>query len=347
MDRMTWIHANEDLDEQRELIYISSADMEVNTATDAELVDNSWSMKISEREWEKNPIRVGHYVYAPGTEWGGPVTLIKHETSTRSVTLQGPTWRGMLFQRRIEPPEGEAYLVYRNTDANEILADLIDGLYGGLFAVDDTPAGVTVSAQFRYQTVANGASRAMRSAGLRMALAYNNATKTVAVTSTEAGSGMDGVELSQDYGIQFTSTLGNLEYANHCLILGSGELTERTVINLYRDSDGSYTTVRPEWLTEELLRTVALDYPNAEDTEELMRSAAERLDECGEGRSFEIDTQQAGITLELGDEIAIRDRMTGMTARAEVRRKILTIQEGRIKIQDGVTTIGIDPEEDE
>ena len=347
MDRMIWIHADEDLDELREVDYIVSADMEINTASDAELVDNSWSMTLTEAEWSKNPIEIGHHIYAPGTEWGGPVTYLKHETSGKKVTLRGPTWRGMLFRRRIEPPAGEAYKVYTLIDANALIADVIGDAFGDLFEVSETLTGVTVSARYRYQTMAQGLSKTLQGAGMRIAMTYNNAEKKVMTEAVEAGSQAEAVELSQDYGIQFASELGNLEYANHCLALGGGELTDRMVRNLYRDTDGTLTTTRPAWLTDEKLRTVLLDYPNAETETELMQSAAERLEQCSEGRTFEIDTKSAGLELELGDRVAIRDRLTGLSAEAEVRRKILSISGGKTKIQDGVTTLRVDPEEGE
>lgn len=347
MDRMMWIHADENLDELREVRYILQGDMEINTASDAKLVDNSWSVTLSESEWNRNPVRIGHYIYSPGTEWGGPCTFVKHETAYKKVTLRGPTWRGLLFQRRIEPEAGDAYLVYDTVDANLMIADLIGDAFGGIFEVTDERAGTDVSASFRYQSLAAGISNTLRTVGLRLALTFDNVHRKV-LTAAVQGGGMaaEAVELSQDYGVQFTSELGNLETANHCLALGSGELTERLVRSVYRDRDGTITTTRPAWLTDGLLRTVLLDYPNAEDEAELIKTATERLTECSDGRSFEIDTKQAGLELELGDRVAIRDRMTGLKATAEVRRRILTIADGRSKITDGVTTISVDPEEE-
>lgn len=345
MDRMIWIHADASLDELREIRYILSGDMEINTAQDAKFVDNSWSMTISEHEWERKPVRIGHYIYSPGTEWGGPVTFIKHETAYKKVTLRGPTWRGLLYQRRIEPEPGDAYLVYDTVDANTLVADLI-GAFGGIFEVTEERAGVDVSASFRYQSVAAGISDTLRGVGLRLALTYDNVQRKVLTEAVPDDDQTDTIELSQDYGVQFTSELGNLETANHCLALGSGELEGRMVLNLYRDTDGTISTTRPAWLTDGLLRTTLLDYPNAEDEAELLKTATERLEEYSDGKSFTIDTKQAGVTLEIGDRVAIRDRMTGLTATAEVRRKILTIADGKVRIQDGVTTISVDPEEE-
>lgn len=346
MDRMIWIHADGDLDELREINYIASADMEINTADDAALVDNSWSMTLTETEWEKNPVRIGHHVYCPGTEWGGPVTYIKHETTGKKVTLRGPTWRGMLFQRRIVPPSGEAYIVYTNVDANTLISSVLGTAFGGLFSVSSTPAGVEVSASYRYQSMAAGLTKTLQAAGLRLSIAYDNVAKKVGLAAAAAGTQAETIELSQDYGVNFSSELGNLEYANHCLALGSGELTERTVLDVYRDTDGTITTTRPDWLTDALLRTVLLDYPNAEDADELLKSATERLLEFSDGRSLTIDTKQAGLSLEMGDKVAIRDRLTGLTATAEIRRRILTIRDGKTSIQDGVTTLSVDPEEE-
>ena len=94
MDGMRWIHADADLVELRELTLIDDADMQVDIKSSAALIDNTWSITVSEKVWSEEPILEGHYIYCPGTEWGGPVTLIKHVTSSHQVTVQGPTWRG-------------------------------------------------------------------------------------------------------------------------------------------------------------------------------------------------------------------------------------------------------------
>ena len=339
MEGMTWIHANALRQEQRTLRLIGQADMQIDISPAAKLIDNTWSMTIPEDVWSENPIREGHYVYAPGTEWGGPVTLIRHVTREGKVTLQGPTWRGLLHQRRICPPEGLAYLEI-SEEANATIADVLGEDFGGLFVVSTADTGVTVTAQFRYQSVAGGLQNALRSAGMRLDVKYDYTAGGVLLSAQPISDLASTVEISQDYGVNFTSAIGNVELANHCLALGSGELTERMVINLYRVGM-LYYTERPEEIPESAVRTVLLDYPNAETAGDLIKTAAERLRDCGPQQSLDVDELLLDIDAQLGDQIPVRDRLTGLQATSEILSKILTISGGGTSItaKVGVLTI--------
>ena len=109
MAKLTFIHANNSFVELRELRNVKSVDIQISQASGADLVDNTFSIVLSEKDWKKNPVLLNHMLYAPGTEWGGVVTNMIHNTKDRTITLQGPTWRGLLYQRRIEPASGNAY----------------------------------------------------------------------------------------------------------------------------------------------------------------------------------------------------------------------------------------------
>lgn len=335
MGELNFIHADAGMAERGMLWHVRQADMEIDQSAGAELISNTWSLTIAEPEWEADPIEIGHFIYAPGTEWGGPVTNVLHSTEEATVTLQGPTWRGLLFQRRIEPPAGSAYLVLNRVDANEAIRTAIGSKYGSLFSPEQGTAGIVVSAQWRYQTVAGGLHSVLRSAGARLKLSFDNVNATVKVSAESVNDLTDIVEISQDYGVNFTSQKGNIEYANHCLALGNGQLEERAVLNVYF-YNGQYYTARPADMQEEDLRTVLLDYPNAEDADELLTSAIERLQEKSLIQSIKIDSELIGLDAQLGDIIAVRDRLTGMAATSEVVRKILTIQDARLSISTEV-----------
>lgn len=331
MDGLTWYHADSRFRELRVLDLIDSADMQVDISSDAELIDNTWSITMPESVWKREPILKGHYIYAPGTEWGGPVTLVKHDTATRQITVQGPTWRGVLMQKVIYPPEGQAYLVLEDVDANTAISTAAGTGLGTLFVVDSEPAGVNVSAQFRYQLLARGLENLFRENGLRLAITFDPSIPAAVLSAAEVQDLTTVVEISQDYGVNFSSTQGNVEEANHCLALGPGELTERMVRNVYRVGN-SYYNVRPASLPEASLRTVKLDYPNAETEDELLKSAIERLREKCSVQSIDVDEVSIDVSLDLGDMISVRDRTTGLATKTEAQKKILTINQGRTSI---------------
>ena len=334
---MTFIHANSQMQEQSVLFDIISADMEIKSSTKADVIDNTWSITISEKSWEADPIVEGDYVYCPGTEWGGPVTLITHSTGDRTLTLQGPTWRGLLYQKRIYPPEGEAYLSVSNMEANNVIRTILGTHFGDLFYVPAISTTSFITDEWRYQSYAAGLHKTMRDNNLRLDLAFDNVNSRVIIQAKRANDMTNDVEISQDYNVDFTSTQGNVEKTNHCLALGAGELEERQVLNVYRVGDQYYTD-RPAQLADKDLRTVILDYPNAENEDELLKSALDKLQDGLDTRKIVIDDLNVGTEAELGDLIKVRDRLTGMNARSEIIGKILTIQGGRIKVDIDVET---------
>ena len=340
MDSLTWIHADENLDEIRELISIDEADMQIDIRSSAGLIDNTWSITVSEKVWSEAPILEGHYIYSPRTEWGGPVTMIKHVTRSKKVILQGPTWRGLLYQRRIYPPAGEGYLVFNNVDASDLIRDVVGESFGTLFALPFSPVGVNVSARFRYQSYAVGLQTVLADAGLRLGISYYPSVKFAALNAETITRLTNTVEISQDYGIDFTSEIGNVELANHCLALGGGELEEREVLEVYRVGD-EYYTLRPESLPVEAIRTVLLDYGSAESTNDLMKSAIDRLEQTAPKQSISINEMNLDVDMQLGDQLNVKDRLTGLEALSEVTQKVLTIKQGLTKIDTQISILNI------
>lgn len=330
MERLTWIHADDQLDEINVIDLIQQADMQVKTAPGSELIDNTFSLTIPESEWIKNPIRVGHYVYAPQTEWGGPVTLVQHNTEDGLITIQGPTWRGLLYQKRIYPPAGSGYLAFTDVDANSLISAIVGTSFGSLFTVSSEACGTLVSASYRYQSYAVGLQDTLRDYGLRLNVVFDNVQQSVILSAVQTNDLTDDIEISQDYGLHFVSSIGNVEYANHCLALGSGELANRMVLNVYVTESG-YTTSLPPGMSDADVRTVLLDYPNAESADELLKSAIKTLQACAAINGISVSDLQ-GISAEMGDVVSVRDRVTGLVGTAEIANKILSIQNGVTKI---------------
>jgi hypothetical protein len=313
------------------LTSISEADIELSIAPDASVVNNSFSVTLDEAAWAQDPIEIGHSIYIPGTEFGGIVTLIIHNTAQRSVTMRGPTWRGILFQQAIEPPPEQSHYILTDTDANTAILSAVGPYFGGLFRVSTEVTDIDVNASWRYITCAGGLHAALASSGARLNVAYNNADKVVDLWAALARDLSNAVELSQDFGVDFTSSAGRLETYNRCLALGPGELAARMVVNVYRDEEGYHTTKPSSW-DEDAERTVVLDYPNAESEADLIASAQDRLREFEAENTITIDQLLAAADVEMGDRVSVRDRLTGMTAQATIYSKILSIQGGVIKI---------------
>ena len=117
------------------------------------------------------------------------------------VKVCGLTWRGMLSRKIIEPPSGQSYRVVSG-EMNQILAEMIEPEFDGLFVVAEVDTGVTVTNyQFeRYVDLHDGLSDMMQEYGLRFQIAYREETQGIGYVEIQAVPVTDfsaEIELSQ------------------------------------------------------------------------------------------------------------------------------------------------------
>lgn len=330
---MDLIHADADRLEIGVLTDYIKIDMEISSEADVQ--KNSFEISMDEYAWTVDPIETGHYIYCQGEEWGGRVEYLKHSTKTGSVLVGGTCWRGMLARKVVEPPSGEAYRNIRNVEANAAIRTLIGDKFGDLITVPSDNSGIAVSGSFRYTNLLEAIQSMLSAAGGRLSCGYDSAEKKVIIQAEKATSYVNQIELSQDYGIYLTSTQGRLDAYNHLIALGRGELTDREVVHLYRLADGTITQKDPGNRGVEDICEV-YDYSNAESLEELIKGAEKRLKEYAPTASIEMDLSEAGIDLKMGDVVATRDYLTGLSASASVTHKLLTITAQQEKIETEV-----------
>lgn len=330
---MDLIHAN---GEKTEIGFVDDfVKFDAEISAEATVEKNRFDLTMDESVWAREPIECGHYLYVPGTEWGGPVEKIKHSTKTGQIVLSGPTWRGMLARKIVEPPSGASYLVLNHVEANAALLNLIGDKFGDFFEIDSATTGITISGEFRYAVLLAAIEAAFGASALAIACAYDNVARKARIGARQIEDYSSLVDLSQDYGIYLTSQEGGLESYNHAIALGRGELTDREVIHVYRLDNGTITTTDPGNRGERDLCTI-YDYPNAESSEELLKGAKKLLRESVPARSVEMDTSETGLSLELGDKVSARDRLTGLVTVATVKGKTLVVTATEDKIQTKV-----------
>lgn len=335
MDEMMFYHADSNGDEVSVIDSMKSLDIELNVGKSASAVNNTFSIIINELLWEKSPILNGDRVYIPGTEWGGMVTQITHKTSDSTINVEGITWRGFLYCIPVEPPTGEAYLSFTDVDANQAISLAIGGRYSDLIQVSSAVTGVNVSGQWRYRTVANCLNDTLSSYGMRLKIVWDNAIGKMILSAEPVNELTEEIELSQDYGVDFTSKDGKPVAYNRILALGKGELLDRLVRNVYY-LNGSYYTSKPSGWDDSEERTLIYDYPNVETESELIRSATDKLSQNVPVKSISINQVTANIPAELGDIIGARDRLTGMVGQSTVVKKIMKLKDVGISIEMGV-----------
>lgn len=317
-------HADENRDELRDILVPEKYDAQVSIVRGASIADNDWSMTMPDAEWEVEPILIGHHVYIDGTEWGGVVETLKHDTAAQIITVTGALWRGMLKRKVIIPPSGQAYYV-ADGEANAVIAAVVGAGFGDLFAVSDADTGVNIAGQWRYVEIHDALEASLEAAGLTLNIVYSAAIKSVVLSARAVTDSSAEIDLSQDYGIPMVSSAGRISAYNHIVALGAGELLDRDVVHVYRLDDGSIATTAPDWAGTEYDRVTTYDYNNPESIDDLISGAAKRLIEYAPQNGVQIDPGDADLTLPLGDIVGARDRLTGLYATARVVSKILTI----------------------
>ena len=67
---------------------------------------NDWEVEIPAEDFSRYGFALGHYLYFPGSEFGGRLETIKRISKTHTVKLSGVTWRGMISRRVIMSAAG-------------------------------------------------------------------------------------------------------------------------------------------------------------------------------------------------------------------------------------------------
>ena len=298
-----------------------------------EVEGNDWEVEILAEDFSRYGFALGHYLYFPGTEWGGRLEKITHISKTRTVRLGGVTWRGMLSRRVILPPSGQSHLDLRESDIYPVMRSLVAG-FGGLFTAPSGNAGLLCGQKFRYQNVLEGILDMLDPLGLRLVISLNPDSRHVLLSSAPVVDRSAEIEFSGDYDFSYTSTLGQAVY-NHVIALGRGEQENRLVKHVWLLPNGSMTTNSnaagiPSGAQE---RAMVYDYSSAEDEKELIKGAKKQLKEHGAQNGIEISFDSDDLDLPLGDRVGLRDRVTGMSDIRTVTGKLLTVSADGISLR--------------
>ena len=332
---MDIIHADKNLAELGYIIEIDGFDAEISQEIDAEIERNSFALTLADTVWSAQPVEIGHYIYSPGTEFGGMVEQIQHSTARQQVTVSGVTWRGMLYRKIIVPTTD--YLTITATEANAAINTIVGTQLGTLFSVSTAASGITVtSKKFRYTNMLSGIEDMLDEGGAALEVAFDQSTKSVTLSARAVVDYSDRIDLSQDYGVDMVTTEGGFDRYNHIIALGAGELADRDIVHVYRLADGSMTTVAPAWAGTVDDYVTTYDYNNPETMAILQKGAEKRAAEYAPLNQVEIDPAVDGLDLKLGDIVGARDRLTGMAGTAVIVGRILTMNAGGIKLETRV-----------
>lgn len=297
-----------------------------------------------ERDFEMR-LPVAHYteeikgkgrLFVPGTEFGGMVGGIRAQTATDEIIVTGRTWRGILAKKVIKPPAGQSHKIVSG-DVGAVIGNLIkeQGLEG-LFFVPPEAAGVAVqNYQFdRYITLLSGIEKMLKAVNCRVNLQYVQQEQGlpgyVELSIAPIQNLSQQIELSQDSRLDFTFS-ETKNGVNHLICLGKGELTDRVVVDLYIQQDGSIGSTQYYSGLDEVAEVY--EDTSAEDQAALTERGTEKLEALASRQEFEMSVDALGIQVNIGDIIGGRDYITGMYMEKPVTNKIYTEENGIAKIE--------------
>lgn len=194
---------------------------------------DDFEIRLSQEEWTKEWYWYGNRIFVPGTEYGGILNSLKVMTKTKEIVWRGTTWRGVLKQKIVEPPEGEDHLTVSG-DLNDILRELIKDRFDGLFFVPEEKAGIAVTSWQidRYVTLYDAVDKMLSAQGYRLQISYTEPENLdygyVSIRAVQAKDYSETLEYSQDGEVQFTVK----DYrggVNHLICAGKGQNEERII----------------------------------------------------------------------------------------------------------------------
>lgn len=312
-----------------------SVDMEIGG-------ENDFEIEIPISLYNSEIFEQGRYVYCDGTEYGGRITSITSNTEDKVVKLNGETFRGMLEDKIIEPPTGEAYR-YISGNLTECLKNLLGTQYNGIFKVPDSLTGVSVSNYKvnRYAYMLDAMNSVLKSEGYRLDINVVNDDEQFFVELSAKSENENDDEISQDYDLNFDIEKRTFKY-NYMIALGSGQLEKRTVIYLHQKDDGTVEKVSKIPDGDDV-KVYKYDYSSSDSSEsddELFNSAVDKFSEINEADSQTMTIgEEVQIELQIGDVVSGRDYITGITIEEPVTKKILKVKNGIPVVSYG---IGVD-----
>lgn len=313
----------------RELGYLEHSKVEFILGT-----DNDFEIQMQDGLYDAAKHGKNCRFYCPDTEYGGLIRTTHPITEDKLVKLTGPSWRGLLGQRALNP-ESNTHVIL-NGEANTVIAYHVQRLgMTELFSVSSEDSGFYFdNYQVPLQSMFLGAfDTALETLGARLNIKYirgdANDKGYILLSTVGVTDHSENIEISEDGSVKLDVT----DYqngVNHLICLGKGDLAERQQVDLYAWPDGSIQ--RTPYYTGIDLIEQYYENTSAEDLAALEADGREKFVDLMNYKQLKVSVSD--MDLELGDIVGGRERITGIYLTAPVVRKIATITgKGRVSIE--------------
>lgn len=304
-------------------------DVSSESKNDGKDSKNTFELNLDNAFWDADTYNYWNRIYIPNTEYGGLIGTIRSVTSSNTVYISGQTWRGILNNRVLEPPVGETHLIL-NGELHEVLRGLIADEFDDIFFISDAQTEVVVSGWKveRYASIYQTIVKLLGYFGMKLCIRYDQEQKAVELSAVPIIDYSSELEYSQDSKVNFDIK----DYragVNHIICAGSGAGSDRLILHLYVQEDGSIGSV--PYFTGLRKIDYFYDYKNVQDVAELYEAGVKKLKELQNYKSFSMSVEN--VDLEIGDIVGGREYVTGMELRQPVIQKIFKKDSDGISIQ--------------
>lgn len=311
-----------------ELGYLDASadiDMDIGDTSDFEI-------KILSSIWSQEWYGYERKIAVPNTEYGGIIRDIESATESDEITLRGPTWRGMLSDKVVKPPEGEEHLILSG-ELNDCIRTLIGDRFDGLFTVPWISTGIEVSnwAVDRYVTLYDALVKLTNAYGHRLQIRYIEPEDLeyghVEVQSVVINDYSEELEYGEDGDIHVT-VRDSRSGVNHLICIGEGEGEDRVLIDLYVQGDGTIGENQYYFGLDEI--EAVYNYTSA-DAEKLRADGEKRFQEIRNYKKCAMSVND--VDLDIGDIVSGYDAVTNTSVTKPITKKILKIQNEIVTIE--------------
>lgn len=314
-----------------DLIYTNAAGEDVGVILKYTL-DLAYGMEENDFQLETGigELEANAFVYIEGTEFGGIIDGLEVDTEQQVVNYVGRSFHGILNSYIIQPPTGEAYMNVSG-EANEVLATVIAALgVGDLFEVSTEDSGITIpnTSIDRYIKGYDGINKVLKANGAKLGMAFLDGK--IHLEAKPVVNYAEDEQYSSDH-YKFKIQKYNNK-VNHLICLGSGELTERQVVHLYVQEDGSISTENQFFTGVDEIAEV-YDYSAVESLEELEKGGREQLQELYNSDTAEMQLTDDETVLDINDIVGATEEITRTTITNRVVKKIIKIKDNAITIE--------------
>ena len=253
----------------------------------------------------------GQFVYIEGTPYGGMITRIK---SDGAYKWHGLTWQGLLNNRVIL----------------QVLRNWISWLsLTSVFEVSDEPCAI-VANNYKvplYSTLYEALTGALDALGGKLRIQCNERRAVLSIIPRK-----DWTE-DEEFDTALTNVKADIDFLpyNHLVCRGKGQKGERLAVELYADENGNISRMKSQ--SGIFQRDLYYDYSSA-DQATLEADGRKKLQQIiDEAKKLTVVLTDTSDRYDIGDIVGGFDDKTGWSAKAQVTKKVVTLDNaGVVKV---------------